>query len=177
MDDAPRLWTVGHSTAPVEAFLALLRAHAIELLADVRSFPSSRRHPQFNRDTLRTALADAGIDYIHLPALGGRRAARPDSHNTAWRNAGFRGYADYMETDEFAAGVAELMALAHTRRTAVMCAEQLWWRCHRSLIADWLKVRGWEVLHILNAQQVQLHPWTRAARVENGRLSYVSPRP
>jgi uncharacterized protein (DUF488 family) len=177
MNDAPRLWTIGHSTHSAEEFVAILRAHAIALLADVRSFPSSRRHPHFNRDALRDTLAAAGIEYVHLPALGGRRTPRQDSHNTAWRNAGFRGYADYMETPAFEAALADLIDRARARRTAIMCAESLWWHCHRSLIADGLKVRGWDVVHIHNAEEVTHHPYTRAARVEHGKLCYVAATP
>lgn len=172
MEQASRIWTIGHSTLAPEVFVARLRAHGIALLADVRSYPSSRRYPHFNRDALATRLAAAGIDYVHLHGLGGRRTPRADSINTAWRNAGFRGYADYMQTEAFAAAMNELMARALAQPTAIMCAEAPWWRCHRSLIADWLKVRGWEVLHILDAERVQQHPYTRAAHVEAGRLSY-----
>lgn len=172
MEQIPRIWTIGHSTLPLEAFVARLRAHDIALLVDVRSYPSSRRYPHFNRDALAGHLATAGIDYLYLPGLGGRRKPREDSLNTAWRNPGFRGYADYMQTEAFTAAMSELMALALAQPTAIMCAEAPWWRCHRSLIADWLKVRGWEVLHILDAERIQHHPYTHAAHIEAGRLSY-----
>lgn len=143
-----RLFTVGHSTHPFEAFTELLVLHGVERIADVRRTPRSRRHPQFNQETLGEDLARQGIDYRHLPALGGRRRAAPDSPNGGWEHPAFRGYADYAQTAEFAAGLAELCALAEERPTAVMCAESLWWRCHRRLIADRLTALGWTVCHI-----------------------------
>ena len=167
-----KLWTVGHSTRSGEEFTEILKAHDIEVLVDVRTYPGSRRYPQFNRESLAARLALLKIDYKHEPRLGGRRTPRPDSHNTAWRNAQFRGYADHMETDEFKNGVSELLELASRARVAVMCAEAVWWRCHRSLIADYLKAEGHEVIHILDAKKVEDHPFTSAARVINGRLSY-----
>src|SRR5689334_2724993 len=133
-----RIWTVGHSTRSGDEFIEILRAQAIEVLVDVRTYPGSRRYPQFNRAALAESLAAVGIRYLHEPRLGGRRRARPDSHNTAWRNEQFRGYADHMETDEFKNGVRALLELAANARVAVMCAEAVWWRCHRSLIADYL---------------------------------------
>jgi uncharacterized protein (DUF488 family) len=166
------VWTVGHSNQPLEPFVRALTAHAIELVADVRRFPSSRRHPHFNRERLAAALERAGIGYVHMPDLGGRRHPRKDSKNTAWQNAGFRGYADYMETPEFAAAIEQLLQRAAARRTAIMCAEMLWWQCHRGLIADYLKARGQDVVHIRTAEQHELHPYTSAARIVNGRLSY-----
>lgn len=149
-----------------------LNASEIQALVDVRSFPGSRRYPHFNKENLRSSLAEAGIDYVHLPALGGRRRARPDSINLAWRNQSFRGYADYMETGGFADGIAKLLDIAAQRRTAIMCAESLWWRCHRSLISDYLKAQGIEVIHILAGGKSEPHPYTSAARIVNGRLSY-----
>ena len=173
MDQAhAEIWTIGHSTRSIEDFIDLLRTNHIEALADVRRFPGSRRHPQFGRAKLADALARAGIEYVHFPELGGRRAARPDSPNTAWRNEAFRGYADYMDTPEFARGVQRLLALARTKRAAIMCAEALWWQCHRSLIADHLKAEGHTIWHILSANKVQLHSFSGAARLVNGRLSY-----
>ncbi len=167
------IWTVGHSTHPIEVFLDLLVAHGIMLIADVRLLPGSKRHPQFNREALAAALVSRGIGYEHFPGLGGRRRPRPDSHNTAWRNAAFRGYADHMETEIFAHEIARLMTLADaTGPTALLCAEAVWWRCHRSLIADYLKVRGCEVLHIANAKKAAPHPYTSAATISAGQLSY-----
>lgn len=167
-----KIWTVGHSTRSGEEFVQILRAHKIEVLVDVRTFPGSRRYPQFNRDPLAESLRAAGIEYKHKASLGGRRKPRPDSHNSAWRNEQFRGYADHMETEEFKDGVRELLELASSKRVAVMCAEAVWWRCHRSLIADYLKAEGHEVIHILDEKKTEEHPFTSAARIIDGRLSY-----
>lgn len=166
------IWTIGHSTHPIDVFLALLRSQRIELLADVRSHPGSRKFPHFNQSALEASLRPAGIAYEHFPELGGRRKARPDSPNSAWRNASFRGYADYMETQEFRDGIDRLFEAARVRRTAFMCSEAVWWSCHRSLIADDLKVRGVHVLHILANAKVQEHPYTSAATIVDGKLSY-----
>ena len=167
-----KLWTVGHSTRSAEEFGAILQAHGVEVLVDVRTFPGSRRYPQFNRDALAQQLKSLGIEYRHEPRLGGRRSPRPDSHNTAWRNAQFRGYADHMETDEFKNGVRELLELASSKRVAVMCDEAVWWRCHRSLLADYLKAEGHEVVHILDEKKTEEHPFTSAAKIVNGTLDY-----
>lgn len=167
-----KIWTVGHSTRTAEDFGEILSAHNIETLVDVRTFPMSRRHPQFNKAVLAESLLRAGIQYRHEPRLGGRRTARKDSHNTAWQNAQFRGYADHMETEEFAAGIKELLELAGRSRTTVMCAEAVWWRCHRSLIADYLKASGHTVIHIVDAKKTEEHPFTSAARIVDGELSY-----
>jgi uncharacterized protein (DUF488 family) len=171
----PRIWTIGHSTRKIDIFISLLRQNGIKLLVDVRSLPGSNRHPQFNQEALAESLGKAGIRYEHVPELGGRRKPRPDSRNTGWRNASFRGYADYMETEGFRKGVARVLDLAgQAGPTAVMCAEALWWRCHRALISDFLKVRGIEVIHIVDHNKTELHPFTSAARVVNGKLSYES---
>ena len=169
------VYSIGHSTRSLDELIALLIPHDIELLTDVRRFPASRRHPQFNRETLQTALPAAHIEYLWIEDLGGRRAARKDSHNIAWRNSSFRGYADYMETEAFGRAVEQLIERARQRRTAIMCAEQAWQQCHRGLIADCLKSRGLEVVHILGPDRTQPHPWTAAARVVDGRLSYRRP--
>ncbi len=168
----PEIWTIGHSTLSIEEFLALLKAQSIRALADVRRFPGSRRHPQFGQQQLCESLARAGIEYVHFPELGGRRLAQPDSPNTAWRNEAFRGYADYMAAEPFRAGMKRLLSLARKQRTAIMCAEALWWRCHRALIADYLKAGGWKVRHILAPNKVEEHPFTAAARIVEGKLSY-----
>jgi uncharacterized protein (DUF488 family) len=169
-----RIWTVGHSTRAIDEFISLIQANDIKLLADVRSLPGSRRYPQFNREMLAGSLGKAGIHYEHFPELGGRRKPRSDSRNLAWRNASFRGYADYMETEEFRKGVERLLDLAAgAGPTAIMCAEAVWWRCHRSLISDYLKARRIEVMHILDANKTQAHPYTSAARIVNGELSYA----
>jgi len=170
----PTLWTIGHSTRTIKDFLALLHENKIETLADVRHFPGSRRYPHFNKPQLAQSLAAAGIRYEHLLDLGGRRRARPDSRNTQWRNASFRGYADYMETQPFLDGITCLLKLAESGRTAIMCSEAVWWRCHRSMIADYLKFKGVTAVHILGPGNTQEHPYTAAARVVDGRLSYES---
>jgi uncharacterized protein (DUF488 family) len=167
------VWTIGHSTRPFDVFLDMLRAYRIEALADVRRFPGSRRYPYFASEALAESLPAHGIDYQWLPKLGGRRKVQPDSPNTAWRNASFQGYADYTATDEFAEGVHALLALATQRRTAMMCAEAVWWRCHRSLVADVLKLRGIEVIHIMDATHSVEHPYTSPARIVDGKLSYA----
>jgi uncharacterized protein (DUF488 family) len=169
------VWTLGHSTRSKSEFLALLRAHKVEAIADVRRFPGSRRQPQFNQEEFRVWLAEEGIEYRWFENLGGRRKAAPDSPNTAWRNPSFRGYADYMDSPQFAQAFATLLELAARLRTAIMCAEMLWWRCHRSLIADVLCVRGILVTHIVDESQTKVHPYTSAARVVQGRLSYAEP--
>ena len=166
------VWTVGHSTRGGEEFVQILIAHRLQVLVDVRSFPGSRRYPQFNKLALSELLASNEIEYRHEPRLGGRRTPRADSHNTAWRNASFRAYADHMETDEFRNGVEGLLELAERARVAVMCAEAVWWRCHRSLIADYLKAEGHTVLHIMDAAKSEEHPFTPAARMVEGKLSY-----
>ena len=164
--------TIGHSTRAEDELLALLKQHGAELLADVRAFPRSRRHPQFNIEALPASLAAAGLAYRHFPALGGRRNPRPDSANAAWRERGFRGYADYMETSEFKAALAELQALAAQQSVVLMCAEAQPWRCHRSLIADALVAGGIPVEHIMGPERRRPHRLPPFARVEDGRLSY-----
>jgi uncharacterized protein (DUF488 family) len=166
------VWTIGHSTRSLGDLVALLRAHGIVTVADVRRFPRSRRQPQFNSDALSRELLAAGIAYVHLPGLGGFRRARPDSTNRGWRNASFRGYADYMQTGEFAGHLAALLDLARAAPTAIMCAEAVPWRCHRSLIADALVARGVEVQHILGPGRAQPHALTAGARLEGGTLVY-----
>jgi uncharacterized protein (DUF488 family) len=170
------IYTVGHSTLALADFLSLIEAHGVQTIADVRRFPMSRRHPQFNRDTLDAALRAAGGKYFWLPELGGRRRPRPDSSNTAWRNESFRGYADYMETATFAAAAQRLEEIAAANVTAILCAEAVWWRCHRSLIADYLTVRGYAVCHILDPRTAESHRYTQPARVVDGKLSYVEAR-
>lgn len=167
------IWTIGHSTRTLEAFLDVLTAYRIEAVADVRRFPGSRRHPHFAKDALGESLSSHGIVYRWLPQLGGRRPVRPDSPNDGWRNASFRGYADHLASAEFAEGLDALLALAAQRRTALMCAEAVWWRCHRALIADVLRVRGIEVIHIADAAHSTVHPYTSPARIVEGRLSYA----
>ncbi len=166
------LWTVGHSTHPIEGFLELLRAHGITRIADVRRFPGSRAHPHFNPEALAATLGERGIAYTPMLALGGRRKTRPDSPHVAWRNDAFRGYADYMDTPEFQAAAEQLATLARAERVAVMCAEAVWWRCHRSMISDYFKASGWTVLHIIGAGEAKEHPYTSVAKVVDGTLTY-----
>jgi uncharacterized protein (DUF488 family) len=183
------LWTIGHSTRPIEEFVLLLKAHGIRQLVDVRTIPKSRYNPQFNTEALAKRLAETGIAYRHAAGLGGLRKPKNDSINTGWRNESFRGYADYMQTEEFQRALEELMAYGtgiktpfspihaghaetHPFRTAVMCAEAVPWRCHRSLIADALVSRGWEVQHIMSETKADRHQMTSFAKVEHGMLSY-----
>jgi uncharacterized protein (DUF488 family) len=172
MEDTLSVWTIGHSTRSIDEFIAILKSLGIETLVDVRSFPGSRRYPHFNREALAASLREAGLEYIHLKELGGRRRARPDSPNMAWRNESFRGYADYMETDAFGDGIDRLLDIARRQRAAIMCSEAVWWRCHRSMISDYLKAKGVDVIHILAAGKSETHPYTSAARILNGELSY-----
>ncbi len=167
-----RIYTIGHSTRPIDEFIALLRAHGIRQLADIRTIPRSRRHPQFERDALAAALARHDVAYRHLAGLGGLRRPRRDSPNTGWRNDSFRGYADYMQTPAFAAALDDLIDFARTGPTAIMCAEAVWWRCHRSLVSDALVVRGVDVLHITSAAAPSSHRLNPMAHVEDGRITY-----
>lgn len=171
-NSSSNIWTVGHSTRTAQEFNEILLAYRIDTLVDVRSFPGSRRYPHFNKAELARALEAVGIAYVHAPRLGGRRRPSPNSKNTAWKNASFRAYADHMESEEFQKGIDDLLALSREKQTAIMCAEALWWRCHRSLIADFLKANGVEVVHILDAKHTEAHPYTTAARIIDGRLSY-----
>jgi uncharacterized protein (DUF488 family) len=172
MPDQLTIWTIGHSNRSIDAFVELLRTHRIEVLVDIRRYPGSRTQPQFNEAALRESLAIAAIDYILMTDLGGRRRPKAESQNTAWRSDQFRGYADYMETPEFQSAVQRLLDIASKRRTAIMCSEALWWRCHRSLVADYLKVRGIEVLHIASVAPAKPHPYTSAAQISDGQLNY-----
>lgn len=166
------VWTIGHSTHPLEEFVDMLLSFEIEVVADVRSFPGSRRYPQFNKENLETSLPELGFEYVHILDLGGRRKVKPDSINTNWRHPAFRGYADYMQTDEFLNGIKQLTAIASVKRTAYMCSEAVWWRCHRSMVSDYLKLKGWKVMHIMGVGKAEEHPYTSPARVVNGRLLY-----
>ena len=167
-----RIWSVGHGARPLADFVATLADARIELVADVRSFPGSRRHPQFGATALAASLADSGIAYAHLPGLGGRRSERGDSAHVALRVAAFRAYADHLATTEFATDYARLTELASTKRVAFMCAETLWWRCHRRILADRLTVDGWEVVHLLAPGKSEPHVLWDAARIADGRLIY-----
>ena len=170
----PLILTIGHSTRTIETFIELLRARGVRRLVDVRTIPRSRHNPQFNRDTLPKILRQAGIAYTHMAELGGLRHARRDSPNTGWHNSSFRGFADYMQTPEFAAGLKTLIQAAERKQIAIMCAEAVPWRCHRSLIADALKVRGCTVEHIMSASRTQPHSLTSFAKVRGTHITYPS---
>ena len=173
-----KVWTIGHSTLSLEAFVALLVAHAIAQVADVRTVPRSRRHPHFDADALAGSLPGRGVAYVHLPRLGGWRRANADSPNGAWRNTSFRGYADYAMGEGFAEGLAQLRGIAAARRTAMMCSEALWWRCHRRLVADRLLLAGDTVCHISSGGRVSAHQLTPFATVEpDGLITYPAPAP
>ena len=169
------VWTIGHSTRTAEEFIDVLAVHEIEALVDVRRFPGSRRLPQFGSAALEGSLRDAGVSYQWIEALGGRRRPDPASPNDAWENEGFRGYADHTESEEFAEGLFELLMIANGLRTTVMCAELLWWRCHRRIIADVLVALSYEVRHIRDAGVAELHELGPPARVVDGVLTYASP--
>jgi uncharacterized protein (DUF488 family) len=168
--------TVGHSTHSIEDFIAILKAHGIRQLVDVRTLPRSRHNPQFNRENLPASLQAAGIGYRHMPGLGGLRRAKPDSLNTAWRNASFRGFADYMQTAEFRENLEPLIALAREQPVAIMCAEAVPWRCHRSLIADALVALGIPVREILSSSSARPHALTPFARVDGTQVIYPGSR-
>lgn len=167
-----QIWTLGHSTRTQEEFLELLRNFRIELLVDVRRYPGSRKYPHFNKDHLEFILPENQIEYLHLEALGGRRKVSQDSKNLAWRLISFRGYADYMETEDFREAAQQLQEAAGKKRIAYMCSEAVWWSCHRSLISDYLKLRGWQVNHIMAPDKTMEHPYTKPARIVDGKLSY-----
>lgn len=166
------LYTVGHSNRAAGEFIGLLLKNGIEVLADVRKLPGSNKYPHFNQDELASLLTGTGIRYVYLKELGGRRRQNKESRNTAWRNKSFRAYADYMETERFRRGVEDLLGYARQGRTAIMCSEAVWWRCHRALVADYLKSFGVTVYHIMGVTAARPHPYTSAARVIDGRLSY-----
>lgn len=166
------IYTIGHSTHSIDEFIAMLHAFDIKNLADIRSLPGSRKYPQFNRENLETVLPENGISYIYMKGLGGRRKVRPDSKNSRWKNASFRGYADYMQTDDFKKAAAELEDIAAQAPTVYMCAEAVWWRCHRSMVSDYLKARGWNVLHIMAAGKTREHAYTSPAKVAGVHVSY-----
>jgi uncharacterized protein (DUF488 family) len=167
-----RVFTIGHSTRPFEEFIWLLKKNGVKVLADVRRFPGSGRYPHFSKDSLELAVPRVDIDYIHFEDLGGRRAVIKNSPNTTWKNNAFRGYADYMMTPAFQKAVEHLEEIAAEKPLAYMCSEAVWWRCHRSLISDYLKANGWEVLHILDDKPPREHPYTKAANLVEGKLTY-----
>ncbi len=173
-DTSPVVLTIGHSTRTLATFTDLLKAHGVARVVDVRTVPRSRRNPQFNRDTLPAALGAVGIGYTHMAGLGGLRHPRGDSPNTGWRTPGFQGFADYAQTAEFEASLKALIDLANREQVAIMCAEAVPWRCHRSLIADALVVRGVRVEHILGPTSRQTHSFALFAQVEGTRITYPS---
>jgi uncharacterized protein (DUF488 family) len=166
------IWTIGHSTHPQEEFVAILHSFNIKMLVDIRNYPGSRRYPHFNKEALEVSLPANGIQYLHLKELGGRRKPVENSMNTTWRNEAFRGYADYMQTVEFKQAIEKLETVAQTNFTAYMCSEAVWWNCHRSLVSDYLKWKGWTVMHIMNLNKATEHPYTKPAKIVNGILSY-----
>ena len=168
------IFTIGHSTRSADEFLSLLQAHAVTILVDIRTVPKSRRHPHFAKDALAAFLGSHGIRYVHLPALGGLRKPQRDSPNGAWQNDSFRGYADHMQTAEFAQGIDELLALSQGGTVAVMCAEAKWWQCHRQLVADALTARGVEVRHIMTRGDAPRHELTSFAHVSGTQVTYPS---
>jgi uncharacterized protein (DUF488 family) len=166
------VFTIGHSTRPINEFINLLTAHGVQRLVDVRTIPQSRHNPQFGREKLSSSLEHAGIHYTHMPGLGGLRRPRKDSTNTGWRNASFRGYADYMQTREFEENLERCIELANAEQAALMCAESVPWRCHRSLIADALLARGIDVREITSADEARPHVLTPWARVDGVKVAY-----
>jgi len=164
------IWTIGHSTRSLEDLINLLNSFNIELLADIRSYPGSKRFPHFNKEMLSVSLEKKDITYLHMPELGGRRKPLSGSKNFAWQNSAFRGYADYMDTPEFKKAIGDLEKIALQKRTAYMCSEAVWWRCHRSLVSDYLKANGWNVQHIMAARKSEEHPYTVVARGKQGSL-------
>jgi uncharacterized protein (DUF488 family) len=171
------IWTIGHSTRSFEEFLLLLQGENIELLVDIRTYPGSRRFPHFNKESLSVSLPKENIDYKHMVGLGGRRKPDKDSQNIAWRHPSFRGYADYMQTPEFKEQIEILERDATTKRTAYMCSEAPWWKCHRALVSDFLKVHGWKVNHIMEKGKITEHPYTSPARPMQGQLFYDEVNP
>lgn len=167
------VWTIGHSTHSLGELVAMLRSFKIDVVVDIRSYPGSRKFPHFNKESLELSLPENNIHYIHLKKLGGRRKVAPESKNTTWRHEAFRGYADYMYTKSFAEGIKELVEIAQQHRTAYMCSEAVWWRCHRSMVSDYLKAHGWIVQHIMGINKASEHHYTQPARVVDGELTYL----
>lgn len=166
------IYTIGHSNRSLEDFIAMLKSFHVETLVDIRSLPGSRKYPQFDKENLEVSLPENQIHYLHLVDLGGRRKSNKESKNTGWRHPAFRGYADYMETESFLEGIEELEKTGAESITAYMCSEALWWRCHRALVSDYLKLSGWEVKHIMGKGKATGHTYTSPARIIDGRLSY-----
>lgn len=168
-----KIYTLGHSTHRVEEFIDMLKSFSIKVVADIRRFPGSRKYPHFNKEQLEAELKKCEINYTHIEGLGGRRKARIDSKNIRWRNESFRGYADYMETEEFENAVSMLEIIALKQPTAFMCSEAVWWRCHRSMVSDYLKAKDWIVLHIMAIGKAEEHPYTSPVRIIGSHVSYA----
>lgn len=166
------IYTIGHSTHDLIGFIEMLKFYTIKTLADIRALPGSRKFPQYDQESLTASLAESRIEYIHLKGLGGRRKARKDTKNSRWRNTSFRGYADYMESSDFKIAAYELENIALKQPTAIMCSEAVWWRCHRSMVSDYLKANNWTVLHIMSIGKTQEHPYTSPARIVDGEVFY-----
>ncbi len=166
------IYTIGHSTQTLTEFLNMLQSFGIKLVVDIRSMPGSRKFPWFDSESLELSLGNSGIAYVHMADLGGRRKVKKDTKNTRWNNLSFRGYADYMETKSFEDAMVKLEHMALVQPTAYMCSEAVWWRCHRSMVSDYLKVKGWNVLHIMAIGKVQDHKYTSPARIVDGNISY-----
>ena len=167
-----KIWTIGHSSHTLEKFIAMLKSFNIQMVADTRSLPGSRKFPQFDKEALELSLHQHNIQYIHISKLGGRRKANSDSKNTAWHHPAFRGYADFMETATFKECILELEQIASTQNTAFMCSEAVWWRCHRSMVSDHLKADGWEVMHIMEVGKATEHTYTQPTNFVDGKLTY-----
>lgn len=167
-----QVWTIGHSTHSFQNFLEILNSFHIELVADIRNYPGSKRFPHFNLESLQNSLPENKIEYCHFKALGGRRKPGPNSKNLGWRVEAFRGYADYMETEEFKTAMAELQNIGLEKRVAYMCSEAVWWSCHRSLVSDYLKFHGWSVFHIMDIGKTMEHPYTKPAKIIGNELAY-----
>ncbi len=167
------IYTIGHSTHTMEEFISMLKSVGVKQLVDIRGLPGSRKFPQFDQENMEKVLPENGIQYMYLKDLGGRRKVKKDSKNTRWRNDSFRGYADYMETDSFKNAIVELEKIALQQPTAYMCAEAVWWRCHRSMVSDDLKAKGWTVLHIMGIGKTEEHPYTSPARIVDGAVCYT----
>ena len=170
--DEKKIWTIGHSTRPFTELTDMLQSFRIKVVVDVRSFPGSRKYPHYNKEVLMETFPTNDIRYVHLKKLGGRRKVDAESKNTSWRHPAFRGYADYMETADFKEGIEELEAIASKQRAAYMCSEAVWWRCHRSMISDYLKAHGWKVMHIMGINKEEEHPYTGPAQIVGGELTY-----
>ncbi|MEO6637046.1 MAG: DUF488 domain-containing protein [Ginsengibacter sp.] len=166
------IYTIGHSTRSLEEFIKMLNSFEVQILADIRSLPGSNRYPQFNKENLKISMPAAGIQYKHLRDLGGRRKVKKDTRNNRWRSDSFKGYADYMETPEFKIAIENLEQIALKNTTAYMCSEAVWWRCHRSMVSDYLKVEHWKVFHIIAPAKAQEHSFTEPALVVNDTLTY-----